>query len=393
MIEGLASGTERPQLSSRSRCVRCVCRAMIRPLLLVIGFTALGLSPGCEPGAHEADRVWEELPAVQLAQPFHAGWRTVDTIVLEQSESAPIVRFLGLDVAPDGRLLVTDVSENDLKLFDTEGHLLTVIGSLSRDEGGVFNPRRARFAPDGEIVVYNASIRTVGRFTADGVPVSTTPMPEETRGVTDFLPLSGGRILLVSVHSSEPELRVSCVDGDGQLLGLPQSVNIDIAHVFLGEPNLLGMWTWGSVSGSEGGWAVGHQLGPEVIVGSGCGDNLRYLRPSPSRYQQAGTNLTRSSFLQFAIDDDEAGMFDAVHQRHLMGSPTLMGGRLFLQFAHGFFFDAPRSDFLELSLSTGHGAQWIDGPTIQAVRGDTLFTLERSENRNLTLRKWVSVGR
>ncbi|HEY0037993.1 MAG TPA: 6-bladed beta-propeller, partial [Longimicrobium sp.] len=84
---------------------------------------------------------------------FSELFATVDSVLLEQPDSAPIVRISGIDVDDRGRILIGDVSEGDVKLFAPTGELIRIIGRKGAGPGEFSAPRYPRFGPGGMIYV------------------------------------------------------------------------------------------------------------------------------------------------------------------------------------------------------------------------------------------------
>lgn len=127
------------------------------------------------------------------------------TIELEQPDTAPIVRISGIDQAEDGRLLVGDVSEGNVKLFAPDGRLLKIIGRKGEGPGEFTAPRYPRFGPDGLIYVADAQNPRVQVFDAAGKLLRGTRI-EGFSGVSGFEPLANGNFLLAVVRESDPRV-------------------------------------------------------------------------------------------------------------------------------------------------------------------------------------------
>jgi hypothetical protein len=127
------------------------------------------------------------------------------TIELEQPDTAPIVRLSGIDRAEDGRLLVGDVSEGNVKLFAPDGRLLAIIGRKGEGPGEFSAPRYPRFGPDGLIYVADAQNPRVQVFDAAGKLLRGTRV-DGFSGVAGFEPLPNGNYLLAVHRESDPRV-------------------------------------------------------------------------------------------------------------------------------------------------------------------------------------------
>ncbi|HEU4455246.1 MAG TPA: 6-bladed beta-propeller [Longimicrobium sp.] len=84
---------------------------------------------------------------------FADAFTLVDSVELQQSDSALIVRVSGIDVDSSGSILLGDVSEGNVKLFGADGRLLRIIGRKGEGPGEFKAPRYPRFGPGGLIYV------------------------------------------------------------------------------------------------------------------------------------------------------------------------------------------------------------------------------------------------
>jgi hypothetical protein len=95
-------------------------------------------------------------------------YRLVDSITLEQPDSALIVRVSGLDQGPGGVLALGDASEGNVKLFSPSGKLLRVVGRKGNGPGEFQEPRFPRFSRDGSLHIADGSNGRVSVFASDG---------------------------------------------------------------------------------------------------------------------------------------------------------------------------------------------------------------------------------
>lgn len=99
---------------------------------------------------------------------FSDAFTLVDSVELQQSDSALIVRISGIDVDSAGNILLGDVSEGNVKLFAGDGRLLRVIGRKGEGPSEFKSPRYPRFGPGGLIYVADAQDGRVQVFDRTG---------------------------------------------------------------------------------------------------------------------------------------------------------------------------------------------------------------------------------
>lgn len=106
-------------------------------------------------------------PASTRSLPFASAFALKDTVRLQQ-DGAPIVRISGLEIEPGThRILLADASEGNVKLFDSTGRLIRILGSRGTGPGQFTEPRYPRFGPDGSIHVCEGAGR-ISVFTSSG---------------------------------------------------------------------------------------------------------------------------------------------------------------------------------------------------------------------------------
>ncbi len=159
-------------------------RASSRSLGLVTILLAACVACNDNHGASDSPSRLATIPSASFLSKFEL----IDTVVLEQPDSAPIVRLSGLDVDGSGNMLLGDVSESNVKLFDGTGKLLHVFGRKGDGPGEFSQPRFPRFGPDGLIYVADAQLSRITIFRPNGDLVRTVPLFE-------FSPLMGFELL------------------------------------------------------------------------------------------------------------------------------------------------------------------------------------------------------
>lgn len=132
-----------------------------------------------------------DLPRLEFSSRF----QLVDTVVLEQPDSLPIVRVSGLDRAPDGRWVISDPSEAMVKVFSPTGALLRVIGRKGRGPMEFQVPEFAQFGPSNTIHVADNMLQRIAVFDTEGNLLRHVSLRGFMR-VTDLAVLHDGTYLL-----------------------------------------------------------------------------------------------------------------------------------------------------------------------------------------------------
>lgn len=164
--------------------------------------TALGLAfcQGC--GAGEvAER--EAQPAIVAPEPtsFAELFQERGAVRLEQPDSAPLVGLSSLDVSADGRLVVADLSETNVKVYGPDGQLLHVLGRKGHGPGEFDYPAFPRFDGD-DIIVADMGSKLVSRFDSAGEFRGHVPMLFLS-SMSDFQLLPDGDYLFAGL-STDP---------------------------------------------------------------------------------------------------------------------------------------------------------------------------------------------
>jgi hypothetical protein len=158
-------------------------------------------------------------PAVALAPaaPFSQVLQPVRTIVLQTPPSYPIVRLSGVDLAPDGKLVITDGSDASAHLFAADGRLLKVLGRKGYGPGEFQIPLSPRFGPDGRIHVLDFRQNRISVFHPDGSLDREVRLGYLMR-VTDIEPERGGTYLVSAIRTPEDSNTIFRLDRDGRVV-------------------------------------------------------------------------------------------------------------------------------------------------------------------------------
>ena len=79
----------------------------------------------------------------------------------------------GIDVAPDGKVHITDEYMNHVNMFSDEGDFLGTWGTAGSGEGQMDGPTGIRFDADGNVYVAESKNNRVQKFTAEGEHLSS----------------------------------------------------------------------------------------------------------------------------------------------------------------------------------------------------------------------------
>jgi len=148
--------------------------------------------------------------------PFSDVLQPVRTIVLQTPRSSPIVGLSGLDLALDGRLVVTDGSDPSAYLFTPDGRLLKVLGREGAGPGEFQVPLSPRFGPDGRIHVLDFRHNRISVFHPDGRPDREVRL--HLVQVTGMEAERGGTYLVSGIHTPGDSNTLFRLDADGRVI-------------------------------------------------------------------------------------------------------------------------------------------------------------------------------
>lgn len=132
-------------------------RSLLLPALLLCGCG----SPSQGEGSPSVD--------VTLGNSLETLFGHGSELVLEENDSALIASIAAVALAPDGRILLADASEGNVKLFGPSGTLIRVIGRKGEGPGEFRLPHAVAFGPGEQITVADEGASTsFSRFTAQG---------------------------------------------------------------------------------------------------------------------------------------------------------------------------------------------------------------------------------
>lgn len=144
---------------------------------------------------HDSASVGGSVDARPVA--FADAFALVDTIALEEPDSAVVARLSGIDVGPNGDIAIADASEANVKVYERDGRLLRVLGRKGGGPGEFSEPRYPRFRRDGSLLVAEGDGR-VSVFASSGDFVRSYRL-DRTVFISSFDVLPGGDLLTASV--------------------------------------------------------------------------------------------------------------------------------------------------------------------------------------------------
>lgn len=321
----------------------------------------------------EVTAVGNELPLA----PFASVYSLIDSIPLEEGDSAPIVRFSGLDIAPDGRLLLGDASEGNVKLFGADGRLRHIVGRRGGGPGEFGAPRFPRFLPDGRIFVGDDNGR-VSIFDGDGVVMRTLRLAGVTHAYS-LQPLRDGRIV------------ASLLLQEGYALVAFDSIGVAVDTIFrrgLSVPTAIGdkLPGWRSLLGY-----YTTLSGDSVLVVATLSDSLWWF--SLTSKDSGSRRLAFNSYVPprppTGPPQEGRDVFAWVNEFHRVASPQSGGGTIAVPFVQGILtFGDPNTTVVRLP--QGSWRALADAPPILAASGDTLIALLHPESARRTLGKFLA---
>lgn len=143
--------------------------------------------------------------------------RPVRTIVLQPPPSSPNIGLTGMDLAADGRLVVTDRFNESALLFAADGRLVKVLGRKGYGPGEFQIPQSPRFGPDGRIHVLDFRRNQISVFHPDGTLDREIRLRELLR-VTGIEPERGGTYLVSAIRTPTDSNTIFRLDRDGRVV-------------------------------------------------------------------------------------------------------------------------------------------------------------------------------
>ncbi len=282
--------------------------------LIVASSSCRGSSSQEQVGNHEAASVASFYDAFELR----------DSILLEQPDTALIVRLSGIDRNDEGRIIIGDVSEGNVKLFGADGRLIRTIGRKGKGPGEFSAPRYPRFGPQGHIYVADAQDPRIQVFDSTGTLLRATRI-SDAGVILGFEPLGADRYLLAVERGRDDHVLLE-VDTAGNV----QRQYLAIADVLpTGEKEFS---LWRNIRAFS--LAVS---GDTAYVSTTLSDSLWTV------HLPSGTeSRARLSFVGYEpptrpdrMPDGIPGLLEWNHSFHTSSTLSADGGRLYLPFVRG----------------------------------------------------------
>jgi hypothetical protein len=157
--------------------------------------------------ATACDRVQaRERAPTMAATPFDSVFRLADTLTPEQPDSVPIGLVSGIDFAPDGGFVITDVRSVRVMRYAPDGRLLGRMGRFGFGPGEFQMPMFPVIDDQGRIHVLDLQVPRITVFNADGSFLRTVSTIHLGNRVGDLEVLPGGDYLLVAWHGPTRDL-------------------------------------------------------------------------------------------------------------------------------------------------------------------------------------------
>lgn len=211
---------------------------------------------------------------------FLDSFRLVKELRFPDSGPHAVGSIRSLDIDQKGRLLVADSKGQNLKLYDSEGRVLRIIGRQGRGPGEFELPIAARFGSAGELFAIDASLARVTVFDSTGHYMrSFSTVGQDPR---DMLILHDGRILVVGLTEFRRKNHLLAIyDGDGSRRSF-HAINPVVLSLDLLVDNAWAAWL------SDESFIAGSNIAFEAHEYSQAGSRLRSLPPetAPPNWRQ-----------------------------------------------------------------------------------------------------------
>ena len=293
---------------------------------------------------------------------FLSEFRLVDSIELEQRPDLPIVRVSGLALSPDRRLALGDASEGNVKLFDTQGRLLAVLGRSGSGPGEFQQPRFPRFDRAGRLFVGDGQLNRITEFDPGGTLVRTIPLD----GMTPMMGLAlGPRNEFYVTGPGRGGRLVHLVDSSGKTTG--GFLSLDQARPRREPDHPL----WRMLSQQ---WLAG--AGTRLYVASTLNDTLWQLDPATGHRFTARVEVPGylEPRLPASIPRGPEAITAWQKSFHIVGSLLASRDLLVMPFVRGVL---NYGDPMVLMVRPANG-RWLalgDAPPPVLVTGDSIFGL------------------
>jgi hypothetical protein len=308
------------------------------------------------------------------APAFTAGFRTVDSVYLQSTDTAPIVRISGVAVDSTGRIVIADASERTVRIYSSQGKLLKSLGRTGDGPGEFREPRYLTALPDAELLIGEGGGR-LHRYKNDSLMYSV-----QMDSVTFISGMTVGRpgIILVSTG----DLRESSVV-ELSLEGKFQKKTTVFKGIPVGEKPEDPRWqsvfqVWSAACGSKQFVAatVGDSIWEaDTVDAQWRSQHVVYQGYSPPRLPSAANPPNR------------ARPFDWIKSYDVIQGLICGGEQVAFTFVRGV-----RNYGDPQVLMIRRGEEWSSygsGPPVILIRSDTLYSLLRPGSDSTWIGKHV----
>jgi hypothetical protein len=147
-----------------------------------------------------------ERTATMPAVPFDSVFRLADTLTPEQPDSAPLGLISGIDFAPDGSFVLTDVHSSQVRRYDAGGRLQRRMGRRGYGPGEFQMPMFPVIDARGRIHVLDLQQPRITVFDADGTFLRAVSTARLASRIGDLEVLPDGDYLLVAWNGERHDL-------------------------------------------------------------------------------------------------------------------------------------------------------------------------------------------
>lgn len=295
---------------------------------------------------------------------------TVRIAPLVGPDSSRVVSFGDVAVSPSGRILIVDTGDYNVKVFESDGQFLRVLGSRGIGVGQLQHPAAAAFLNDSTVIVADDSRLRQIRFSTHGGVLEEGDLPlRPVGGITAV----GGVVWaagLGPVVGGE-------VDGPPRALHRLNARGVAASHIVL-SPELMGQ---PPLRARQVPLVAAHagNAGPRIFLTGRLSDALLEVSPTGEALSEqpfpAHPSFVDPELVVSRLADHEMG--DILHRTspvvRVIASEELVVVTYFASQAG----DA-RLRYHVLDGEMDLVAAGLLGPAIYAVRGDSLFALVKN---------------
>ena len=258
-------------------------------------------------------------PADIATLDFADAFAPLEPLVFPTTDPDPVLSVRTLSVSPSGHLLLTDSRSFNLKVADSDGRVIGVIGGEGEGPGEFTALMDAVFLSDDRILALDAGRVLATLFDATGDVVSTFLLedqldPRAVVAMDESTFLIGG--MVTKPGEGNDMARIYSLDGNISESFLP-------ADQLLFDTGMIVDGVWGAAL-PDGSLALGLAVTPAIHLFSGTGAHICTQASEPPNWSQL---LPR---------DEPAGMDEAtrawIQQATMTVGSAVAGGNLYRQY-------------------------------------------------------------